>query len=86
MYRFPDSEKYPDLLKRWIANMNLKSNIKISKYSRLCSDHFEKQDLYIINKNIYLKPGSVPILFTNNKVQCTFCKANKGTGSQSFHK
>ncbi|XP_029670035.1 THAP domain-containing protein 1-like isoform X2 [Formica exsecta] len=85
-HKFPDAVEHSNIFQKCVSNMNLKS-IKISKHSRLCSDHFEEKNFAIKDKNIYLKPGSVPTLFSKTKVQCIFCKTEKGTNqARSFHK
>ncbi|XP_036142966.1 THAP domain-containing protein 5-like isoform X3 [Monomorium pharaonis] len=85
-HRFPNKEKYSQLFEKWIKNMNLDLNIRISKDSRLCSDHFEKKHFYVENKNTYLKSGSVPTIFNKYKSECAICKVKKGTDLRSFHK
>ena len=60
----------PLQLKKWIATMNLKNN-NISKYSRICSDHFAadcymrdlKSELLGKKPRTILKEDAVPSIF-----------------------
>ncbi|XP_011858885.1 PREDICTED: THAP domain-containing protein 3-like isoform X2 [Vollenhovia emeryi] len=84
-HRFPDKEKYPHLAQKWIENMNVGSDVRISRDTRLCSDHFEEKHYCMKNKRKCLKLGSVPTIFSKYKSECAICKVKKGIKFRTFH-
>nr|XP_012226851.1 PREDICTED: uncharacterized protein LOC105674836 isoform X1 [Linepithema humile] len=82
----PNKERHPRLFEKWLQNMNISSNMRISRSTRLCSDHFEENNFYQNNEIIHLRSGSIPTIFNKYKTQCIICKVKKGEVSCSFFK
>nr|XP_012226853.1 PREDICTED: uncharacterized protein LOC105674836 isoform X3 [Linepithema humile] len=85
-HRLPNKERHPRLFEKWLQNMNISSNMRISRSTRLCSDHFEENNFYQNNEIIHLRSGSIPTIFNKYKTQCIICKVKKGEVSCSFFK
>ncbi|XP_046587107.1 uncharacterized protein LOC124292847 isoform X1 [Neodiprion lecontei] len=69
-FKFPLDE--PDIMKQWIANINI-GPWSPSSDSFLCSDHFEPSCFQKKSKNyITLRKGSIPTLFGENLQQTEF--------------
>lgn len=49
-------------LKKWLSNMNMKDWTP-SRFSVLCSNHFEEQHIDRMGKNVKLKDDAVPTIF-----------------------
>ncbi|XP_043469283.1 THAP domain-containing protein 3-like isoform X2 [Leptopilina heterotoma] len=55
----------PILLQKWLSAMNLK-DVKVTKRSLLCSDHFENTCFRKTGKHLILKSDAVPSLFARS--------------------
>lgn len=73
LYRLPVNEG--DLLQRWLTNMYVSENFKVSYRMTICSDHFESDCFSDVNNKRLIKRGSVPTIF--HWAKCVACRAEK---------
>lgn len=59
-FSFPYNE---ELLNEWLRVI---SNVRVTKYSRICSKHFRELDYEIIGDKRKLKRNAIPSLFLND--------------------
>lgn len=96
-FRFPDKETRPQLHAKWLSRVN-RAEFVPSKYSSLCSDHFEKScyvkdpDLLVswgIKVKLRLKSDALPTIFnfSPNRRRGTKKRSNEvGKKSRKYFK
>ncbi|XP_046850723.1 THAP domain-containing protein 1 A-like [Xenia sp. Carnegie-2017] len=72
-HSFPDEEKNPALFSEWVNSIKKWSPLTVlTKWSRVCSDHFSDSMKRTTGNKVCLEDSAVPTLFQQvQDVECT---------------